>query len=164
MGQRGTRATRRFRQLWHRLFPWRPQWKPKPGERERPMPEKGKAARKAAAAEDAVARYLWLRGYRIVARNVLSRAGEIDIVARKRNTLYIIEVRSYVMGNPRPSVGLSQDKMRRLLRAGQLFQRRRPELAACSLAIYLAEVCFTAADKIDSIAIHPLDYSQLRWR
>lgn len=44
-------------------------------------------------AEDAACRYLEGRGLRILARNVRSRFGEIDIVARDGDTLVFVEVK-----------------------------------------------------------------------
>ena len=45
------------------------------------------------SAEDLAARYLKRRGYKIVARNYRTRAGEIDIIAREGRSLVFIEVK-----------------------------------------------------------------------
>jgi putative endonuclease len=47
-----------------------------------------------AAAESAAAQLLAAAGYRIVERNFRCKAGEIDIVARDRDVLVFVEVRS----------------------------------------------------------------------
>ncbi len=44
-------------------------------------------------AEDLAARHLKRRGYKIVARNYRTRAGEIDIIAREGPSLVFIEVK-----------------------------------------------------------------------
>ena len=44
-------------------------------------------------AEDLAARHLKRRGYKIVARNYRTRAGEIDIIAREGRSLVFIEVK-----------------------------------------------------------------------
>jgi len=46
------------------------------------------------AGEDAAAVFLRKKGYRILARNIRSRRGEIDIVARYRDTICFVEVRT----------------------------------------------------------------------
>lgn len=44
-------------------------------------------------AEDLAARYLKRRGYKIIARNYRTKAGEIDIIAREGRSLVFIEVK-----------------------------------------------------------------------
>ena len=45
-------------------------------------------------AETAAAWYLRAKGYRILARRVKTKAGEIDLVARHRDTLVFVEVKA----------------------------------------------------------------------
>jgi putative endonuclease len=47
-----------------------------------------------AAGEEAAAVYLVRHGFRIIARNVRYKSGEIDIVAMRRKELHFIEVKS----------------------------------------------------------------------
>jgi Holliday junction resolvase-like predicted endonuclease len=49
-----------------------------------------------AAAERRACRMLWLRGWRICARNWIGGGGELDIVASRWRTLLIVEVRQRV--------------------------------------------------------------------
>jgi len=59
--------------------------------------------------EDAVAAYLAERGYEIIARNVRTPYGEIDIVARQADITIFVEVKartSNKMGLPEESVNL----------------------------------------------------------
>lgn len=44
--------------------------------------------------EDAVAKWLQQRGFRIVARNIHTRYGEIDIIASRNNVIHMIEVKT----------------------------------------------------------------------
>lgn len=46
-----------------------------------------------AAAERRAARHLWLRGWRICARNWIGGGGELDLVVSRWRTLLIVEVR-----------------------------------------------------------------------
>jgi len=74
--------------------------------------------------------FLMARGLHILARNYRRRLGELDVIARERDTLVIVEVRSRMhqeYGGAAASVGFR--KQRRIVRAAvQLLQRRR-ELA-----------------------------------
>ena len=71
------------------------------------------------AAEEAAASILIENGYTLVARNVRTRLGEIDIIARERNALAIIEVRS----RRGASVGIAAESV------GPMKQRRLVKLA-----------------------------------
>jgi putative endonuclease len=51
-----------------------------------------------AAAERRACRMLWLRGWRICARNWIGGGGELDIVASRWRTLLIVEVRQRASG------------------------------------------------------------------
>jgi putative endonuclease len=44
--------------------------------------------------EDLAERFLRNKGYKIIARNLRSKAGEIDILARKRDILVVAEVKT----------------------------------------------------------------------
>jgi putative endonuclease len=79
------------------------------------------------AAEDIAAAFLQSQGLEILERNYLRRLGELDIVARDRDVLAIVEVRtrgSDRFGGAAASVGYR--KQQRLIRASaQLLQQRR---------------------------------------
>ena len=71
------------------------------------------------AGEDAAARYLESRGYRILARNARADGVELDLVARRGATLVIVEVktrRSQRAGRPEEAVDAR--KQARLVRGG----------------------------------------------
>jgi putative endonuclease len=71
------------------------------------------------AAERLAARHLEERGYRIVARNVRSKVGELDLVARDGEVLCFIEVRLRRDGRGAESVDAG--KRRRLVRAARQY-------------------------------------------
>jgi putative endonuclease len=71
------------------------------------------------AAEAAAARHLQARGYRIVARNVTTKLGELDLVARDGKTTVFVEVRLRAGGGALESV--TPAKQLRLRRAAQQY-------------------------------------------
>ncbi len=78
-------------------------------------------------AETWAAWYLRLKGYRILARGFRLSVGEIDLVARRGSILAIVEVKrraSLTAGLE----AISPRQRRRLARAGEAFQARRPRL------------------------------------
>jgi putative endonuclease len=70
-------------------------------------------------AEELAARHLRGRGYRILARNVKSKVGEIDVVALDRGVLCFVEVRQRRDRTAAESVGA--EKRRRLSRAAEQY-------------------------------------------
>ncbi|RMH15344.1 MAG: YraN family protein [Acidobacteria bacterium] len=77
---------------------------------------------------------LWLRrqGYRIVDRNVATKAGEIDLVAEEGETLCFVEVKARANRAYGPAIAaISRRKMRRLSRAAALYLARRPADRPC---------------------------------
>lgn len=72
--------------------------------------------------EAAAAAYLESLGMRVVARNVRTPVGEIDLVARDRRLLVFVEVktrRGEVFGSPAEAVG--HRKQRQIVRAAQWY-------------------------------------------
>lgn len=83
-------------------------------------------------AEHAVAHYLRLKGYRILARGWRSPEGEIDIVARKGRVLVLVEVKA------RPSAetaayAIAPRQRRRIERAALRFLAQHPRHAGCDM-------------------------------
>ena len=63
--------------------------------------------------EDLAAVFLQRRGYKILERNFRSRIGEVDIIARDKNTICFIEVktrRSEMMGSAWEAVSIFKQK------------------------------------------------------
>lgn len=110
----------------------------------------GRAARDAGArAEEAACAFLARRGLAIVARNVRSRFGEIDIVAREGDVLVFVEVRlrsSRAFGGAGASITAA--KRARLVAAAQG---------------YLAGLSREPACRIDALLIDAADGGTIEW-
>lgn len=79
-------------------------------------------------AEQAAARHLKRRGYRILARNLRSRLGEIDLLAESTEdrTIVVVEVKAAAGEDPPPEVHVDARKQRKLTAlADQLVRRHR---------------------------------------
>jgi putative endonuclease len=80
------------------------------------------AKSRGAAAERRAARHLWLRGWRICARNWIGGGGELDLVVSRWRTLVIVEVRR------RPTLAaafasIDRDKLNRTIAAAAALVR-----------------------------------------
>lgn len=85
-----------------------------------------------AAGEEAAEQYLVGLGYRIVARNILTRVGELDLVALDGETLCFIEIKaraSSEYGRAIEAVGPA--KQRKIVRAALLFLSKNRSQRAC---------------------------------
>ena len=83
-------------------------------------------------AERRAAWWLRFKGYRVLAINWRSVAGEIDLIARRGGTLAFIEVKQRI--DPDTAVlSLAPQQRLRLARAAGLFLAQRPELAGLTL-------------------------------
>ena len=102
-----------------------------------------------ASAESLAAAYLEARGLAIVARNVRSRFGEIDLVARDGATLVFVEVRlrrSAAYGGAAESI--TRAKQARLLAAARLYLSRLAKEPPC---------------RFDAVLFDALDASRATW-
>lgn len=105
------------------------------------MPERGTQARslrgraafrRGHGVEGLAAWWLRLKGYRILARNWRSSAGEIDLIARRGRVLVVIEVKQ--RGDlVQAADALQARQRRRLARAAAAFLAARPDLASLDL-------------------------------
>ncbi|MFA4874488.1 MAG: YraN family protein [bacterium] len=74
------------------------------------------------AGEDAAAGYLVEHGFRIIARNVRYKRGEIDIVAARKGELHFIEVRTRSSTNfLDPIASITEAKRKRIRLAAQCY-------------------------------------------
>lgn len=76
----------------------------------------------------------WLRreGYRIAARNVSTKAGEIDVVAWEGGTLCFIEIKARSTGTYGPAIeAIPPGKQRKIARAAALYLAHHPCDAPC---------------------------------
>lgn len=79
-----------------------------------------------ATGETIAVRELRRRGYRVLARNVRTRGGELDVVARDGKTLCFVEIkarRSTTFGLPQEAV--TREKQRHLIRAAQWYLKAK---------------------------------------
>lgn len=84
------------------------------------------------AGEDLAARWLDRQGYRLVARNAVTRAGEIDVVALDGEVLCFVEVKARSTASYGPAVAaVTPAKQRRLMRAAALWLARHPHDGPC---------------------------------
>ena len=82
---------------------------------------------------------LMLKGYRIVARRYRTKLGEIDLIARRRDLVLIVEVKA------RPTLGEAMDAIghiseRRIEGAADLWLSRQPDYARLSLRFDMVAV------------------------
>ncbi|MGK2905649.1 MAG: YraN family protein [Desulfuromonadales bacterium] len=79
--------------------------------------------------EDAAAQYLQSRGMKILERNLRTPVGEIDLVARDRNILAFVEVktrRGTAFGSPGEAVG--RHKQRQIIRTAKWYLNNFPHV------------------------------------
>ena len=86
-------------------------------------------------AEDLVARRLDAGGWQILERNARTRHGELDIVARDRQTLVFVEVkagrRGAAIGPERPVLAVDARKQHRIRRLAAAWLAERPDAPQC---------------------------------
>ncbi|MES1241713.1 MAG: YraN family protein [Acidobacteriota bacterium] len=74
------------------------------------------------AGEDDAVRWLERQGYRVVERNVVNHAGEIDVVARDGETLCFVEIKARASAAFGPAIAaVDFRKQRRISRAAALY-------------------------------------------
>jgi putative endonuclease len=91
------------------------------------------------AAETMAACLLRLKGYRILARRYKTPVGEIDLVARRRNTLAFIEVKSRKRMDE-ALAAVTPAMRERIIRAAGFFVARHPEMASFDMRFDLVAV------------------------
>ena len=92
--------------------------------------ERREAERYGRAAESLAAIYLRLKGYRIIARDLRTPVGEIDLIACRGNVLVFVEVKARSADAVEV---LTAAQRRRIVRAAELFIARKPGLAMMSI-------------------------------
>ena len=104
-------------------------------------------------AENAVARRLWWEGYRILVRNYTTYAGEVDIIARKGDTICFVEVRAKAEGSPvAPKDTVGRGKQRRIHSAASAYLKAN-RLTEVSVRYDIAEVWLDERGKPKQIEI-----------
>ena len=76
--------------------------------------------------EDLARKYLEDRGYEILEQNYRNKYAEIDIVAKEKDTVVFVEVKTRIgeqLGTPEDA--LNKNKMRRLVRKADMYAMRQ---------------------------------------
>ncbi|MEG0156902.1 MAG: YraN family protein [Anaerovoracaceae bacterium] len=77
--------------------------------------------------EEKAAELLMEKGYEIIARNFACRGGEIDLIAKDKNRLIFVEVKTRTnLAYGRPSEALTPKKLERLRRAAAYYLYTHP--------------------------------------
>ena len=85
-----------------------------------------------AAGEEAAEAYLVAHGYRIVARNVVTKVGELDVVALEGETLCFVEIKARATQEFGEAIGAVRvGKQRKIVRAAMLFLAKNRSQRAC---------------------------------
>jgi putative endonuclease len=98
-------------------------------------------------------RYLRRKGYRILARNVRSPLGELDLVAEDGQTLVFIEVKARRTGGFGGAIhAVHRQKQQKLVRlASQFLAQRHWIERSCRFDVVLLEATETAAFRVEHI-------------
>ncbi len=110
-----------------------------------------------AGAESAAARALAARGYRVLARNVRLRGGELDLVCREGDTFVFCEVKAR-----RPSAfghaeeALTAAKRARLVRLAETYLARVGSRGA-AFRVELVAVRLGAHDRVEALRLVPIE-------
>ncbi len=83
-------------------------------------------------AESICALSLRLRGYTLLARNLRTPVGEIDILARRRGILVIVEVKSRRDADD-AALAMTPRQQQRLVRAAEYVRAGRADLRHCDV-------------------------------
>ncbi|MFP1630363.1 YraN family protein [Zhengella sp. ZM62] len=82
---------------------------------------------------------LMAKGYRIVARNYRTRLGEIDLIARRGDTVAIVEVKARA-SEAAAHDAVGSEARRRIANAADLWLSRQPDAARLSLRFDIVAV------------------------
>jgi len=104
--------------------------------------------------ERRAARYLFLRGYRILKRNYVAGGYEIDIIAKKGDTIAFCEVKTrnadqHSNIEPRPASAVTPEKQRKIISAAAGFKGY--EYKGLKLRFDIIEVYYESRDGRDRV-------------
>ena len=74
--------------------------------------------------ENMAARYLRNKGLKIIMRNFRCELGEIDIIAREKQTLVFVEVKTRAYDDPTPEDQVNQIKRDQIIQAAKFYLSR----------------------------------------
>ncbi len=125
------------------------------------MPDRRQTGR---AGEAEAAAYLSECGYRILARNYRTTAGEIDIVAEEGETLVFVEVKTRSgLGRGLPREAVDRGKIRRMTRAAYQYLAGQPEERPCRFDVVEVVLVGGAAEVFLIRNAFPPDERALPW-
>lgn len=90
-----------------------------------PSPKRQRAERKGRMAELIASLYLNLKGYRILKRRLATPLGEVDLVAKRQNSLVFIEVK-YRQNLDQGMYAVTPHQQKRIERGAAYFLKRFP--------------------------------------
>jgi putative endonuclease len=100
--------------------------------------------------EDRAAAFLEAAGFSIIARNVRSPAGEIDIIALDDDVLVFVEVKAWTAYSiENLEYGMNKKKCQRIIETSKFFLRNHREYRDMSIRY---DIVFIQADAITHIA------------
>ncbi len=81
--------------------------------------------------ENAAAKFLKKKGYKILERGFICGGSEIDIIARKNDTVAFVEVKTRSVGKesplePRPASSVTPEKQKKIISAARYYQKNIP--------------------------------------
>jgi len=95
-----------------------------------PAPERVAAFNTGLSAESRAAVFLIAKGYRIMARRFRSGVGEIDIIAKRRNTVIFVEVKARAKLDD-AAWSVTPQQRARIIAAAEAWLARHPEHGSC---------------------------------
>lgn len=110
--------------------------------------------------EDAAAEYLIKKGYIIRERNWRLEHLEIDIIAEKGNTVYIVEVKTSTMSTLNAAMAVDRNKQSHLLRAANAYIK----FYKLSHDVQIDVICLYGDDPANFIIEHMQDAVRPRVR
>ena len=106
--------------------------RPDQGDAKPPSPARIEAFRTGLSAESRAAAFLIAKGYRILAKRFRTHYGEIDIVARRRNTIAFVEVKARESLDE-AAYAITPRQQARIIAAAQAWLMAHPEHASYDL-------------------------------
>lgn len=94
------------------------------------MADRKQAERRGRWAETLAAISLMLKGYTILARRVRTSAGEIDLIAKRKNLIAFIEVKARKT-HALALEAVTTTAQKRITRTAELWMAKRPDLSVC---------------------------------
>lgn len=106
--------------------------------------------------ETVAAYYLEARGYQVVARNVRTPHGEIDLIVRfqQTGTLVFVEVKTRTNGSfGLPEEAVDAKKLEHLFRSAEVYLQDYPDLSALGWQIDVIAIQGKPGEKVENVTI-----------